>query len=79
MHDPVSVYSIFHEGRIKPLYFLWKRSRIKVETITYTWNTMDENGVNMHFSVLSGEFYYELVYQVSQSRWYVEQVELATA
>ena len=75
MHEPISVYSIFHNGSIKPLSFMWKKRRISVENITYSWETIEESGVNMHFSIVSGNFYYHLVYIPAFSRWYICDVE----
>ncbi len=75
MKDAISVYSVFHAGKIKPLSFIWKHRRMKIEKITYQWNTIEEDGLNIHFSVICGEFYYHLLYTVSLSSWYILELE----
>lgn len=75
MRDPIIVYSVFRNGSIKPLSFMWKKRRIKVDSITMVWDTAEEDGINLHFSVISGEFYYHLLYKISLSSWYMLDIE----
>lgn len=75
MQDPIRVITIFSDGIIKPLYFIWNNRRLRVERVTYNWRTIDERGVSQHFSVISGSFYYHMLYVPSLSRWYLMEVE----
>ncbi len=77
--DSILVYCVFYNGSIKPLYIYWNNKKIKIEKITYKWKTMEDNGINIHFSAISGEFYYHIVYVLSQSRWYIVETESAIA
>lgn len=75
MKEHVSVFTLFADGDVKPLYMLWQGKRLKVDRITYRWKTMDENGLNFHFSVISGSFYYHIAYILRTSDWYIYEVE----
>lgn len=69
--EQIFVLAYFGKGEISPRIFLWNGKSIKVEKITYKWKTTDEGGVKIHFSVLSGSFYYHIVYSLSTNRWYI--------
>ncbi len=75
MKEAVIVYSVFRNGKIKPLSFMWRNSRIKVDNITLIWDTVEDDGVNIHFSVISGDFYYHLLYTLSISTWFIIDLE----
>ncbi|MGE3063152.1 MAG: hypothetical protein AB7T10_05910 [bacterium] len=75
MKESVYVITMFSEGKIKPLYFIWNKRKLKIDTQTYQWKTVDETGINQHFSVICGSFYYHLLYIPSMSRWYLLEVE----
>ncbi|MDD3802966.1 MAG: hypothetical protein PHW02_01085 [bacterium] len=79
MKEPLYVITLFSDGKIKPIYFIWNNRRLKIENITYNWRTVDENGINQHFSVISGSFYYHLLFVTSMSRWYLTEVESTLA
>ena len=79
MKESVFVITMFSDGKIKPLYFIWNNRRLKVDAQTYHWRTVDETGVSQHFSVISGSFYYHLLYAPLMSRWYLLEVESVLA
>ncbi|HAF08105.1 MAG: hypothetical protein QME48_03275 [bacterium] len=75
--EQVFVLAYFGKGKIVPRIFFWKGKVIKVEKLTYSWKTVDEGGMKIHFSIISGSFYYHLLYSLSTSRWYLIDVESA--
>jgi hypothetical protein len=75
--EQIFVLAYFGKGKIVPKTFFWKGKTIKVEKLTYSWKTVDEDGIKIHFSTISGSFYYHLVYSLSTNRWYLIDVESA--
>jgi hypothetical protein len=71
--EPIEVTAHFdEEGKITPLHFTWKGSRLKVESTGRRWT--DENGQHLLVMASSGRIY-QLTFRGMEGRWYIERTQ----
>lgn len=76
IREPVRVAAIFNPGgRIRPVWFDWKRKKHTVLETTYTWPEKSGDTVLLHFAVADGEALYELVYDTREQSWLLHGVD----
>lgn len=77
--EQIFVFAYFAKGKIYPKIIVWNKKIIKVEKITYHWKSVSDESLNLHFSILSGSFYYHIIYSLSSNRWYLVDTEIMSS
>jgi len=75
IHEPVAVEAVFEKGRISPILFRWKDKKISIESISFMWQTTQGKERSLHFTVVSAQTLYELIFDISSMLWRLEQTE----
>ena len=55
--------------RVRPVWFIWNGRTVRVQAVTYTWQTREGRALVRHFSVTDGATLYELRYEPDQMGW----------
>ncbi len=71
IEDPIQVCAHFKEGRVFPLWFIWRGRFYKISAVTSRWATPEGRARRHHFSVLCAETceLYEIYYHSEQLIW----------
>lgn len=75
IHESISVAAVFSNGLIKPRYFLWNGKKIAIDSVSFMWKTMVGAAHLLHFTVMSQQTFYELVFDTRALTWKLEQTE----
>lgn len=75
IHESVAVAAVFSKGLIRPRYFLWNGRKIAVDSVSFMWRTMVGANHIIHFSVVSGQTLYELMFDTRTLAWKLERLE----
>ena len=75
IHEQVSVVAVFEKGQIRPILFRWKDKKISIESVSFTWQTMQGKERSLHFTVVATQTLYELVFNISSMIWELEQID----
>lgn len=68
--SPIRVGVIFEpQGRIKPVWFIWRGKRYEIKEITYTWSRRDGASLIQYFTVTDGANIYQISYLKNLSAW----------
>jgi hypothetical protein len=70
--EKVKVAVVFSGGEAVPKWFLWKKEKIDVNEVTFTWRTAEGSSVLVHYSVAAGSGLYELSYNQRTMDWTLE-------
>lgn len=73
--EPINVWVLFEGAMIKPLVFLWKTRKIKVDKINLVHTSKVGTSVFYHFSVSAGNNFYRLKMDSVKMKWFLEMVE----
>jgi hypothetical protein len=77
LNQPIEVLSVFAEGRLRPLRFKWRNQVVRVSRVTGEWDRQEGIGLVRYFAVLAeNSDYFELAYDVQQTRWRICRVWL---
>ena len=70
IREPIRVAVVFGPGsNIRPVWFEWRRRKHTISSTTYKWSDRVGEETRLHFSVTDGEALFELVYNTSDQRW----------
>lgn len=58
-----------------PVWFEWRGKRIRIEKIHYKWVERKGQQVYCHFSVLSNNTLYHLVFHRDYMEWFLEGID----
>jgi hypothetical protein len=61
--------------RVRPVWFIWNGRTVRVQAITYTWQTREGRALVRHFAVTDGTNLYELCYEPEQMGWRLTSTE----
>jgi hypothetical protein len=64
--------------RVRPVWFIWNGRTVRVQAITYAWQTREGRAAVHHFAVTDGANVYELRYDADGQGWTLEAVDAAT-
>jgi hypothetical protein len=70
--EKVKVGVVFAGGEAVPKWFLWKKEKIDVKEVTFTWRTAEGSSVLVHYSVVTDSGLYELSYNQKTMDWTLE-------
>lgn len=70
--EKVKVGVVFENGEAMPKWFLWKKKKVDIKEITFTWRTAEGASVLVHFSAVSEGGMYELSYNQKTMDWTLE-------
>ena len=71
--EKVKVGVVFAAGEAAPKWFLWRKKKIDVSEVTYTWRTAEGESVLVHYSVSGEGGLYELSYNQRSMDWMLEK------
>ena len=63
-------------GKIQPVWFELRRRQHKVQQVTNCWRERQGETILQHFHVTDGGALYELVYNLTDGKWWLEQIEV---
>jgi hypothetical protein len=69
INAPIKVGAVFFRGEIRPVWFSWNGSQIRISETTFTWKTREGRAAVLHFSVTDGQGLYEICYNAETLRW----------
>jgi hypothetical protein len=72
IREKVKVGVVFDTGEAAPRWFLWKKKKIDVKEVTFTWRTAEGSSVLVHYSVAADSGLYELSYNQKTMDWTLE-------
>jgi hypothetical protein len=68
-NESITVYAEFSGGAVKPVWFVLRGRRIRIEEIAFIWKTREGSTPILHFSVTDGQSLYELRYNIGTFAW----------
>ena len=75
----IRVAAIFEPGRrIRPVWFERNRRRYQVVETTYCWRDQVGDAPRIHFAVSDGEALFELIYDVKDGSWTLQEQQAAS-
>ncbi len=78
--EPVRVGVVFGGSpRVRPVWFIWSGRTVRVQAVTYTWQTREGRVLVRHFAVTDGATAYELRYEPEAQTWTLAFTEGGTA
>ncbi|TCL59799.1 hypothetical protein EDC14_103736 [Hydrogenispora ethanolica] len=72
--EPIKVFAVFYEGRIRPVSFEWRNRKFSEFTIVSTWDGHEGNSRVIFFSIRSDEEFYEVCFRVRRMTWYLNRI-----
>jgi hypothetical protein len=76
-HESIRVGVVFGGSpRVRPVWFIWNGRTVRVQAVTYTWQTREGRALVRHFAVTDGATAYELRYEPEQMGWRLISSEL---
>lgn len=75
INEPVKAIISFTPGQVNPISFVWRHRQIRVESVTFSWQTDEGQARLWHFSVLANKTLYELIFNPSTLGWRLEKLE----
>jgi hypothetical protein len=75
INEPINVWVSFEGNLIRPLVFLWRQRRIKIDTVNLVHTSKSGASVFYHFSVSAGNNFYRLMLDSTKLKWTMEMVE----
>jgi hypothetical protein len=72
VREKIKVGVVFDTGEAVPKWFLWKKKKIDIREITFTWRTAEGDSVLVHYSAVSDGGMYELSYNLKNMDWILE-------
>ena len=76
INERVEAGIIFGKGMPRPKWFAWKGKRIEVQSVNYTWNTVEGEAILLHFSLTAEGGNYELSFNQKTLQWVLEKTEV---
>jgi len=74
--EPVRVGVVFGGSpRVRPVWFIWNGLTVRVQAVTYTWQTREGRALVRHFAVTDGATAYELRYEPEAQTWTLASTE----
>lgn len=83
--EPINVWVFFKQnsprsrfgeaGLIQPYLFFWNSRQIKVDKINLVHTSKNGSSLFYHFSISSGDNFYQLRLDTSKLKWFLEAVE----
>ncbi|HRU39090.1 MAG TPA: hypothetical protein P5511_04375 [Candidatus Goldiibacteriota bacterium] len=70
--EKVKAGVVFERGEAVPQWFVWKKRKIDVKQVSFTWRTAEGDSVLVHYSVVSEGGLYELSYNLKTLEWMLE-------
>ena len=70
--EKVKVGVVFAGGGAVPKWFMWKKEKIDVKEVTFTWRTAEGSSVLVHYSITAKSGMYELSYNQKTMDWTLE-------
>lgn len=75
INEKVKVAIIFGDKGAIPVWFEWKGKKNKIEKISYVWKEKNGQMLLIHYSVLSNNVLYHLVWDKEKMIWFINGVE----
>ncbi len=73
--EQIAVLASFRSGTLTPRVFQWREKKLSVESVSFTWSTMQGAARLLHFTVVAAHTLYELVFNTASLTWRLEQIE----
>lgn len=73
--EPINVWVFFKNNLIQPYLFFWRQRQIKVDQVNLIHTSKIGNNLFYHFSISSGNNFYQLRFDSTRLKWFVEKVE----
>jgi hypothetical protein len=70
--EKIKVGAVFAGGDAVPKWFMWKKKKIEITEVTFTWRTAEGTSVLIHYSVAAEGGLYELSYNQRTMEWTLE-------
>ena len=77
LNEPIKVGAIFHQGTVRPAWFLWHGRRYDVHEVTMTWHTSAGRARILHLGVTDGANGFELALNQETLIWRLMAAEPA--
>ncbi len=74
--EPVKVGAVFENMKVRPRWFIWRKSKYNLKKITYNWVDFDGNTKILCFSVWDGKNLYEISFNLRLVSWKLTKVYL---
>lgn len=73
--DFIKVATVFSYGRVKPVWFEWKKQKFKIDKITFNWEERKGRVKILYFSVISEGELYQISFDTENFVWklYIKQ------
>ena len=79
IEEPVIVAAIFkRKPLIKPVWFMWRDKKYRVQEVTYSWSDSDGQVKRHHFAVSDGANIYQLCYNTKLLNWKLLAVDMVS-
>lgn len=63
-------------GRIQPVWFDLQRKQHRIQQVTNSWRERRGNVTLIYFHVTDEGALYELIYNLTEAHWQLEQIEI---
>jgi hypothetical protein len=73
IRDDIKTGVVFEACRARPKWFNWKKEKIDIREITFSWRTLEGNATVTHYSVTGGRGYYEISFNHKTLGWMLEK------
>lgn len=73
--DFIKVATVFISGRIKPVWFEWKKQKFNIDKITFSWEERKGRVKILYFSVISKGELHQISFDTENLVWklYIKQ------
>lgn len=77
INEQMKVGTIFSNGQINPVWFIWKNRKYNIEQVTYSWRDREGDAILHYFNVLSSANLYELCFNAKTLIWFLLKITQA--
>lgn len=74
--EPIDVIAKFSGGKIRPLLFLWRKRKYKIESVKLAYSAKDGHDRIYYFSVYDGINAFKLAFRLSKMSWTLMEADV---